>query len=94
MQLKKMNKKGMALGDLYNAVMILALIGLLIGVVLIVLDEFLLHVKSSAEANASVNETLKAIGDFADWIPLIVIVISAAIILGLVLNTFLKQKVQ
>jgi len=48
----------------------------------------------TAESSIAVNETLKGIGDFGDWMPLIVIVIAASIILGLVLNTFLKRRVR
>jgi len=43
---------------------------------------------ADTEASKSVNTTAYGIGNFADWIAIIVVVIAAAIVLGLVLSSF------
>jgi len=86
------NKKGLGLGDLYPAIMTLVLVGILLGVGLIVLDKFLETGAMSQTANSSVNETIKALGDFSGWFSIIVVVIAAAIILGLVLRSFASRR--
>ena len=42
----------------------------------------------TGEANTAVNTTIAGLGDFADWIAIIVVVIAAAIVLGVVLSSF------
>lgn len=81
------DKKGLALGDLYPAIMTLVLVGILLGIGMIVLSKFMDNV-SNTQANLSVNETIAALGDFSGWFGIIVVVICAAIILGLVLRAF------
>jgi len=40
------------------------------------------------EATDAMNETIAGLGDFASWIAIIVVVIAAAIVLGIVLSSF------
>ena len=85
------NKKG-ALGDLYPAIMTFVIVGILLGVGLIVLDNFLTNIDSSAEANTAVNDTIQALGDFSGWFGIIVVVICAAVILAIVLRSFAARR--
>lgn len=71
--------------------MTLVLVGILLGVGMIVLDKFMENIKTTA-ANESVNETIQALGDFSGWFGIIVVVIAAAIILGLVLRAFATRR--
>lgn len=91
--MKQMNKKGEGLGDLYPAIMTFVVVAILLGVGLIVLDEFLLNIDTSTEANTSVNETILALGDFSGWFGIMVVVIAAAIILAIVLGAFARRQV-
>ena len=77
----------MELGDMYPAVLTIVLIGIVIGVGVIVLDEFG-RADIGAAASTAVNSTRDATDDFVTWIPVIVIIIAAAIILGLVMRSF------
>lgn len=78
----------MNLGDMYPAVLTIILIGIVIGVGVIVLDEFGGTPTVATTAQSAINATRDAIDDFVTWIPVIVIIIAAAIILGLVMKSF------
>jgi type II secretory pathway component PulF len=80
----------MQLGDMYPAVLTIVLIGIIIGVGVIVLDEFGRSASVGAQASCAVNSTRDSVDDFVTWIPVIVIIIAAAIILGLVMRSFRK----
>jgi len=82
------NKKGMTLGDMYPAVLTIVLVGIVLGVGLYVLAEFSTQVATSEDAQTAVNDTIDGLGDFATWIAIIVVVIAAAIVLGVVLSSF------
>ncbi|RPI76041.1 MAG: hypothetical protein EHM47_00960 [Ignavibacteriales bacterium] len=90
MELSKLmlkDKKGMSLGDIYPAVLTLVLIGIVLGIGVYILSSINTAV-TDAEASTVINTTTYALGDFADWIPIIVVVIAAAIVLGIVLSSF------
>jgi len=90
MELKKLmikDKKGMQLGDIYPAVLTLVLIGIILGIGIYILSSIDTAI-TDTEASAVINTTLYAVGDFADWIAIIVVVIAAAIVLGIVLSSF------
>ena len=79
------NKKGISLGDLYPAVLTIVLIGIILGIGLYVLNQ--------VEANISggstyINTTVTGLGGLASWIAVIVMVIAAAVILGIVISSF------
>ena len=78
----------MNLGDMYPAVLTIVLIGIVIGVGVIVLDEFGGSAGIGTQASTAINSTRDAVDDFVTWIPVIVIIIAAAIILGLVMRSF------
>jgi type II secretory pathway component PulF len=85
------NKKG-NLDTLYPAIMTFVIVGILLGVGLIVLDKFMLNIGTSSAANTSVNNTIKAIGDFSGWFGIIVVVLAAAIILAIVIGSFARRQ--
>ena len=90
MELKKLtmhNKKGMQLDDIYLAVLTLVLIGIIVGIGVYILSSIDTAI-TDTEASAVLNTTLYAIGDFADWIAIIVVVIAASIVLGIVISSF------
>ena len=91
MELKKLkmfnDKKGMTLGDIYPAVLTIVLIGVILGIGLYVLSQVESQI-SNNDAGTAVNTTISGLGDFADWIGIIVVVIAAAVIIGLVVRSF------
>ncbi len=85
--LDKKNKRGMALGDMYPAVLTIVLIGIVLGIGLYVLSEVNDNINDTDATNA-IDDTISGLGDFAGWIAVIVVVIAAAIVLGIVLRSF------
>jgi len=80
------DKKALSLGDMYPAVLTIVLVGIVLGVGLYVLTTFSEQV--SGTANTAINTTITGLATFADWIAIIVVVIAAAIVLGVVLSSF------
>ena len=78
----------MTIGDMYPAVLTIVLVGIVLGVGLYVLSTFAANISSDAVAQAAVNTTIAGLDDFATWIAIIVVVIAAAIVLGVVLSSF------
>ena len=83
-----LKKKGMSIGDMYPAVLTIVLVGIVLGVGLYVLSTFATQISGDAVAQLAVNDTIAGLADFADWIAIIVVVIAAAIVLGVVLSSF------
>lgn len=87
--MKTMKKKGMAVGDLYQLVLMLVLVGLILGVGVLTLGKFATTSGITAEASGAINDTIDSLTPIAsDWMPLIVTVSILSIILGLVLTAF------
>ena len=83
-----LKKKGMSINDMYPAVLMIVLVGIVLGVGLYVLSTFSTQVASDTTAQTAVNTTISGLATFADWIAIIVVVIAAAIVLGVVLSSF------
>jgi len=89
------NKKGqMGIGNLQNIVWLLVVIGIMLAIGLVVLSELYdtdaMRTYTDAEnytineAGEALNETIDAIAEVPGWLTIIVIVVIAAVILGLV----------
>jgi len=81
-------KKGMSIGDMYPAVLTIVLVGIVLGIGLYVLATFSDQISTSETAQEAVNTTITGLATFSDWIAIIVVVIAAAIVLGVVLSSF------
>jgi len=88
LNMRTLKKKGMSIGDMYPAVLTIVLVGIVLGVGLYVLSTFAEQIGSDATAQGAVNTTIAGLATFADWIAIIVVVIAAAIVLGVVLSSF------
>jgi len=89
------SKKGQTLAGLQGVIWTLVIIGISLVVGLTVLDELQeTTIEGVAGCNATVfenctgyaeaNDTINAMADISDWLPVIVVIIIAAVILGLV----------
>lgn len=78
----------MSIGDMYPVVLSLVLVGMIIGIGILILDKFGQTSGIGSTASTAINNTRDAVDDFVTWIPVIVLVVAAAIILGLVINSF------
>ena len=80
------DKKGMGIGDMYPVILTIALVAILIAVVLFVLDEFGDQMtENSAAANAT-DDVIDDIADFVPWIGVILLIVAAAIVLGILIR--------
>lgn len=88
MQLRPIGKKGLGLNALYPTILTIAVVGILIGVVMFVLSEFSGQLDAaSAEQNAT-EDIITDFSDFVPWIGIILLVVAAAIVLGVVISSF------
>ncbi len=79
----------MEVGDLYQLVLLLVMVGMILGVGVLVLDKFAVTSGVSSTASTAINNTRDAITPIAStWLPLIVTVAVLAIILTLVIRSF------
>ena len=87
-KLKMKNRKGtLGLGDIYPAVLTFVLVGIVLGIGLYVLAEVEYEV-TAVQASTAINSTISALASFATWFSIIIIVLAAAIIIGLVVRSF------
>ena len=83
----------MELGQLYQFVLLLVLVGIVIGIGTLVLYKFGGTSGLSATASTAINATGHEVADIAsNWLGIIVIVVIAAIILGLVMSSFGQKR--
>lgn len=85
------DKRGITVTDLPNLILILVLASIFLGVGLLVLDKFHDTLTVGSQAEIAVNATVGGVGDFSDWWPTIVVVIAAAVIIGLVVTAFVVR---
>lgn len=79
----------MQIGQLYQFVLLVVLIGMLLGVSIVVLDNFQGATGVTSTAGVAINNTRDALTPIAStWLPLIVTVAVLAIILSLVISSF------
>ena len=83
------NKKGMEVGELYQFVLLIVLVGLVLGVGVLVLGKLSESTGLDRTTIAVLGNTTEALAPVADtWLPLIVTIASLAIILALVIRAF------
>ena len=79
----------MEIGQLYQLVLLLVLVGMILGVGVLVLDKFSASTGITTAAQTTLNATRDAISPVATtWLPLIVTVAVLAIIMTLVIRSF------
>jgi len=79
----------MEIGELYQFVLLLVMIGLILGVGILVLDKFMATSGLTATSATAINDTIKAVSPIAtSWLPLIVTIVVLVIIVGLVIRGF------
>jgi type II secretory pathway component PulF len=83
------NKKGLDLGGMYSAVLMLVLIAVLIGIGVLILGKFQSSSGISDNAILSIGNSVSAIGDFSNtWMAIIVVVVAAAVVIGILISAF------
>ena len=81
----EMNKKGV-IGNLQPMIIALVSIGIILAISFLIMAEVASNTKVAADTNASaaVNEVQSAMDDIPGWLPIIVITVIGALLIGLV----------
>lgn len=83
----------MEIGELYQFVLLLVLVGMILGVGVLTLDKFSTTSSITSTASTAINNTRAEIATIAsDWLGLIVTVVILAIILTLVIRSFARTR--
>ena len=77
------NKKGQ-LGSLQQIIITLVVVGIVLGVGFLVLEEFSDAMTDGTQAQAGVNDTIAALNEIPTWLTIIVIMAVVGIILAIV----------
>lgn len=81
----------MNLGDLYQFVIVLILIGFVVGLGIVVLDKFMGTTGLSSTAVAAINNTIVAIAEIPNtWLGLLVTAVVVILILGLIVGGLMR----
>jgi hypothetical protein len=79
----------MEIKDLYGLVLMLVLIGILMGISFLILDKFQTSSGITNNAATFISNTSASIMPISTtWLPIIVVISAAAIVLSLVINAF------
>ena len=77
-------KKKAQIGTLQTIIMTLVVIGIVIGIGFLVLEEFSTQLDAGSEAQVGVNETISALAEIPQWLTIIVILAIVGILLAIV----------
>jgi len=84
------SKKGQ-LGNLQAIITTLIVVGILLGIAFLVLEEFMGQMGHGTESEAGVNATIQAMTTVTDWLPIIVILAIVGILLAIVFSVLPRQ---
>jgi len=87
MQALKSKRGYLSLGDLPQVVMLLVVAVIFLGVGLTVLGGLVDTL--TGEAQRVVNESISSLGTFTNWLPTIVTIVAAAVVIGVIITVFL-----
>lgn len=90
--IKLLDKRGLAIGDMYPIVLTIVLIGIVLGVGFYVLAQFRDQLTSGSTEWKAVNTTITGLNKFPTWIAIVVVVAAAAIVLGVVVGSFAAKR--
>lgn len=84
----KKDRRGLSIGDIYPVVLTIALVAILIAIVMFVLDEFGDQMDNGSSAQNATDDIIDDFVDFVPWIGIILLVVAAAIVLGVLVRSF------
>ena len=78
-------KKGQ-IGTLQTIIITLVVIGIVLGIGFLVLEEFMDQMDAGSEAEAGVNDTIQALSEIPSWLTIVVILAIVGILLAIVFS--------
>lgn len=89
--MRGLNKKAQ-LGTLQSIVITLVVIGIVLGIGFLVLDEFMGNMDAGSEAESAVNDTIQAVKKIPTWLGIIVILAIVGILLAIVFSVLPRAQ--
>jgi len=91
------NKKGLGIGDIYPIMLTICLVAVLIAIVLFILQAFAATMSNNGNINGTAAQNATAtistqIVAFIPWIGIILLIVAAAIVIGVLVNSLGKQS--
>jgi uncharacterized membrane-anchored protein len=86
-----MSKKGQ-IGSLQGIIITLVVVGIVLGIGFMVLEEFMDNMNTGSEAEDGVNETIQALGKVPTWLGIIVILAIVGILLAIVFSVLPRNQ--
>ena len=74
------------IGTLQTIIITLVVIGIVLGIGFLVLEEFMDQMDAGSEAEAGVNDTITALGEIPEWLTIVVILAIVGILLAIVFS--------
>jgi len=87
-----LKSKSGQLGGLQSIVITLVIVGIILGVGFMVLQEFMGQMEAGSDAEAGVNATIQAVNKIPTWLPIIVILSIVGIILAIVFTVMPRAQ--
>ena len=87
-----LKSKKAQLGTLQSIIITLVVVGIVLGIGFLVLEEFMDQMDSGSEAESGVNDTITAMGKIPSWLSIIVILAIVGILLAIVFNVLPKHS--
>ena len=91
--MRSLNKKAQ-IGNLQGIVMTLVVIGILLGIAFLVLEEFRDQMTSGTNAYSGVNKTIEALAKVPTWLGIIVILAIVGILIAIVFSVLPRATTQ
>jgi len=80
------DKRGLGIGDIYPSILTIALVAILIAIVLYVLGQFGNQMVNGSLSQNATTLVQQQISNFVPWIGIILLIVAAAIVLGVLIN--------
>jgi len=86
------DKRGLSIGDIYPVILVIATVAILLAVVLFVLTSFAEQMTNGSTAQNATKDIVNDFVEFVPWIGIILLVVAAAIVLGVVISSFAGKR--
>jgi type II secretory pathway component PulF len=91
-KLSEIKIKGFTLGDVIPLSVTFVILGIVLGMGALILSQVGNQLPANSASIAAVENGTKAIATFSSWLPILAIVLVAAVVIGVVLSSFMGPR--
>jgi hypothetical protein len=92
-KLKRFFSRRLDLGDMTGVAVTVMIIGVIVAMGVTFMDKMEDNVQNNTTAQQYINDISTSFGTFADWMPIIVLIVVASIVIGILVRSFGSAKV-